>query len=158
MNILFKNILIIILVICVYTGCRQPSDSLDGGGNGNGSGSGTHNFILIKPNRQLYSLNSIYENTFNRETDFVVYYADNGPLQKLDPLDSNLKIELVSTIGLIGAEINEEISSIFSFAIPGRYKIIGSYQNKTDEYQIEVQGNYSDPGDGSDLAGIKWLE
>jgi len=157
MNKLFNRLIIFFLALFVCIGCKQPSDSFDSGG-GNGNNNGSHDFILIKPNRQLYSLNSVFENTFNRSTDFAVYFANNGPLQKLDPLDSNLKIELISTIGLIGAEINEEINSFFSFAIPGRYKIIGTYKDKKDEYQIEVQGNSYDPGEGSDLAGMKWLE
>ena len=158
MNILFKNILIIFLVIFIYTGCRQPADSFDSGGSGNSGANGAYDFILIKPNRQLYSLNSAFENTFNRKTDFMVYFANNGPLQKIDSLDPDLKIEIISSVGLIGAEINEEITSVFSFAIPGRYKIFGTYQGKSDEYQIEVQGNFSDPGEGSDFAGIKWLD
>jgi len=156
MNKLFSTIIIIFLSVFVYTGCQQPVGSF--GDSGKGNGNGTNNFILIKPNRQLYSLNSIFDNTFNRSTDFVVYYANNGPLQKIDSLNADLKIEIISTVGLIGAEINEEVDLIYSFAIPGRYKVIGTYIDKTDEYSIEVQGNFSDPGDGSDFTGIKWLE
>ncbi|MCL2212194.1 MAG: hypothetical protein FWB95_09760 [Treponema sp.] len=154
MNKLFKHIIFIFLAMFVCAGCQQP---VGGFGNGNGSG-GANDFILLKPNRQLYSLNSIFENTFNRSTDFAVYFANNGPLQKIDPLDADLKIEIISTVGFVGAEINEEVDSLFYFAIPGRYKVIGTYLDKTDEYSIEVQGNFSDPGEGSEFAGIKWLD
>jgi len=157
MNKLYKRIIIIFLIIFVCTGCQQPVGNFDGSGGGSTSG-GTNDFILIKPNRQLYSLESIFDNTFNRSTDFVVYLANNGPLQRLNSLDSDLKIEIISTVGLIGAEINEEVNSSYSFAVPGRYKVIGTYFDKTDEYSIEVQGNFTDPGNGSDLAGIKWLD
>ncbi|MCL2265505.1 MAG: hypothetical protein FWC22_05630 [Treponema sp.] len=147
------TIVIIILAICVYTGCQQPV-----GGFVGGSGESTNNFILLKPNRQLYSLESIFDNKFDRGSDFTVYIADNGPLQKIDPFDPSLTIEIISTIGLVGAEVNEEVDDYFPFAIPGRYKVKGTYVDKTDEYSIEVQGNFSDPGEGYDFAGIKWLD
>jgi len=157
MNKLFK-IIIIFLAVCIHTGCQQPVGGF-GSGNGSGNGNGSENdFILLKPNRQLYSLESVFDNTFNRSTDFSVYIANNGPLVKIDPLDTDLKIEIISTVGVIGAEINEEVNSFFAFAVPGRYKVMGTYLDKTDEYSIEVQGNFSDPGDGSDFTGIRWLD
>ena len=154
MNKLFNRLIIFFLALFVCIGCQQP---VGGFGGGNGSG-GANDFILIKPNRQLYSLESVFDNTFNRSTDFVVYLANNGPLTKIDPLHTDLKIEIISTVGVIGTEINEEVDSFFSFAVPGRYKVIGTYLDKTDEYSIEVQGNFSDPGEGSDFTGIKWLD
>ncbi|MCL2175949.1 MAG: hypothetical protein FWB73_07885 [Treponema sp.] len=154
MNKLFNRLIIFFLALFVCIGCRQPVGGF-GGENGKG---GANDFILLKPNRQLYSLEGMFDNTFNRSTDFVVYLANNGPLTKIDPLSTDLKIEIISTLGVLGAEVNEKVDSSFSFAVPGRYKVIGTYQDKTDEYSIEVQGNFSDQGDGSDLTGIKWLD
>jgi len=155
MNKLLRKFVLIFLAIFACSGCHQPVGGFNGGGNGNGY---ANDFILLKPNRQLYSLDSVFDNTFNRDTDFIVYIANNGPLQKIDSSNTDLVIEIFSTPGLIGVEISEVVDSFFSFTVPGRYKVKGTYLDKTDEYSIEVQGVFSDPGDGSDFTGIKWLD
>jgi len=139
-------------------GCSSPVGSIeDSGGNGNGDGKGDYNFLMLTPNRQLYAIKGVSDNRFDRLSDFQAYAANGGPLIKLDPADSNLTIEILSAPGFLGAEVSEKVQTVYPFALPGRYIIKGTYFGNTDDYSIEVEGEFSEPGDEYDFGGIMWL-
>jgi hypothetical protein len=144
------------LAACIIMGCSDPVGSIDSSG-GNGNGRGNTNFLLLKPNRILYAVDNALDDTFFRPSDFQVYAADGGTLKKLDPMDSDLQIEITTTLGFLGAPVSEKVDYAFPFAIPGRYVVKGTYFGNTDEYSIQVEGTLVNPGDGTEFADIIWL-
>lgn len=144
----------IFLAVCVITACPSPVGSINESGGGNGS----DKFLMLKPNRILYALNYDTDKRFDRASDFQVYVSDGGPMRKLDPSDSNLKIEVISTPGFsFDAGISETVTKVYDFAYAGRYIIKGTYSGNTDEYSVEVEGMITEKDTGNNYAGIKWL-
>jgi len=148
----------IFLAVCVITACPSPVGSINDAGGGKGNGGSNYNFLMLKPNRQLYALNTLFDKRFSRPDDFQAYAADGGPLVKLEPDDKNLTIEVISAPGFLGTEISEKVSAFYDFPQPGRYIIRGTYFGNTDEYSVEVEGEYSEPGMEYDYGYIKWLD
>jgi len=152
--------LFIFLAVCVITGCSSPVGSISdsgGNGNGNGNGNGSTTFLLLKPNRFIYRVDDVMQCRFSRPSDFKVYASDNNGLKEIDPLDSNLVIEILSTPGFLGTPVSEQVKNSYDFAIPGTYRVRGTYFGKTDEYAVDVQGIPPNPGDGTDFTDIVWL-
>jgi len=148
------SVFIIFFSVCVITGCDSPVGNISDGG-GNGYGRGQYDFLMLRPKRFLYELDSGADGRFDRVADLSVFVADDDGYRMINILDPNLTLEIIMNPGFAG-ETTVVINTLFTFSEPGRHIIRGTYGNKTDEYSIEVRGTFVNPGDGSGFIGIEW--
>jgi len=142
--------LLIIIFSSVITGCGSPVGSISDGG---GSGRGQYDFLMLRPKRILYEV----DGRFSRADDLTVFVADDNGYRSLDLSDPGLRLEVVIYPGTMAEEITP-VTTYFPFSLPGRHIIRGTFGGKTDEYSIEVRGDFANPGDGSGFVGIIWLD
>jgi len=163
MRHILSILFILFLSVCVITGCSSPAGSIldDGSGDGDGNGDDNGNsrdhydFLMLRPNRILYEVDGGADGRFDRSADLRVFVADDKGYRALDVNDSDLVLELIMNPGLAG-ESTAVLSAYFPFSEPGRHTVKGTYNDKTDEYSIEVRGTFVNPGDGSGFIGIEW--
>jgi len=151
-------VILILLVLCGFSSCIEPVGYIDSNGNGIGNGSGSqYEFLMLRPNRILYDVNSGADSRFSRQQDLSVFLADNGEFKKIETSDSGLILEVIENPGLNSETITVVNNGYYVFSIPGRYLIRGTYNEKSDEYSVEVRGSFINPGEGSDFVDIIWL-
>jgi len=144
---------IIFVFLVIVSGCRQPVGVLTQAG---GSGA-AYDFLLLRPNRILYEVNAgAGDGIFDRQADLRVFVADSGGFRPLNPGDGGLLLEVIYNPGL-ASQVITPIGTHFPFSEAGRYVIRGTYDDKIDEYSIEVRGDYVNPGDGGDFFDFIWL-
>jgi len=151
-------LLLIFLTVCVLTGCPQPAGSINKNGDGNGDGEGgtTYDFLMLRPNRILYELDGGVDGRFDRAADLRVFVADEEGYRSLDLFDPGLTLEIIMNPGLTTESV-AVLNSHFIFSEAGRHVIRGTYDDKTDEYSIEVRGSLVNPGEGGGFIDIIWL-
>jgi len=150
MRHLLTRILIIFLAVCGITSCAPPVGSIV-------NDKAKYDFLMLRPNRILYELDvAPRDATFVRLEDLSVFVAEKGNYRKVNVTDPSLKIEIIMNPGTMAQKVNVVYNGYFEFTQPGRHIIKGTYGNQEDEYSIEVNGEFTNPGDGSDFVGIKW--
>ena len=163
MNRLLAGLTIIFLGLCIVA-CQQPVGSLaNGNHNGNGNGNGgkipsADDFLMLRPNRILYEVDGGRDGRFDRNADLSAFVADGGEFSRIEPDDEDLIIEIILHPGLDAQQGPIAVDGYFTFAIPGRHLIRGTYKdNSKDEYSIEVRGSLVNPSTGTDFVDMIWL-
>jgi len=156
MKRIMTGLLIIFLVICVSS-CVQPVGSIDSGGNGNGKGNGGASdldFMWLVPTRLLYET----EQSFDKYNDMQILVAEEGLVKEVKASDPNITVEILYYSQLDGEPDPIPVSNqYFEFVFPGRYAVKVSYNDKSAQYSVTVQGIYNEGGDGSNFFDMIWL-
>lgn len=154
MKRLLIGFLFISFTVCFITGCRQPVGGVGGIDADEGDGDTADlNFLWLVPNRLLYET----EERFERDNDLQIMVVEEGKIKSVPPSDSGVTIAIIENPGLSSENVTVVTSMYHSFSLPGRHVVQVKYDNKSAKYSIEVRGNFTNPGDGSDFMEIVWL-
>ena len=165
MKILYK-LLIVMFSLVVISGCSSPTGTIDVR-NGNGD------LLWAVPNRQIYNLDNIGEDRFNRESDLQIFTSFRGMVENVPDYYVDIFVvedpsaedpEFIPVNGNGNGNGNRSRNGngsggagIHLFESAGRKVIVVNFMDMETHYSIEVLGNgYNGSGGSGSGVNINW--